>query len=298
LGGCLNLLVSLEVTEPAVKNGFFRYEGSVSLADDGISVRPCNLSAAEIPQKSSKPLYFYNRKHKVKRASKLDMGQLAGELISVAPGAVPLVGSQCSVSGGLSGLFLAFEPVGMTGSKVEGSFLASTDEAGADHGSLTVKSSAQSSPARGLLRRGFLKPRSFGGGGGGGGKLGEEDAIRRSPLPVTISEVGESSKRSDLLGDVDGKLGVVGVDGYSEVVVSTMGIAPALGISFGGNEKRFLDLLSVIEEGQHREDGVLFRNRRGGGSGKIWNALSILMLEALGLAGVKTGRVCGFRVAL
>jgi hypothetical protein len=57
---------------------------------------------------------------------------------------------------------------------------------------------------------------------------------------------------------MDGKLGVVGVDSYFEVVVSMMGIAPALGISFGGNEKRFLDLLSVIEEGQHWEDGVLF----------------------------------------
>jgi hypothetical protein len=39
---------------------------------------------------------------------------------------------------------------------------------------------------------------------------------------------------------------------------------------------------------------VLFRNRRGGGSEKIWNALSTLMLEAMGLARVKAGRVCGF----
>jgi hypothetical protein len=167
LGGCLNPLVSPKATEPTVKNSLFRYEGSVSLADDGFSVRPCNLSAVVIAQKSSKPLYFYNRKHKVQRASKLDLGQLAGELISVAPGAVPLVGSQCSVSGGLSGLFAAFEPVGLAGSKVEGSFLASTD------GSLTVKSSAQSPPARGLLRRGFLKPRSCG---------GREDPFRRSPF--------------------------------------------------------------------------------------------------------------------
>lgn len=66
----------------------------------------------------------------------------------------------------------------------------------------------------------------------------------QSPLPVTISEVGESSERRDLVGDGD-------VDGYSEVVVNTMAITPTLGISFGGNEKRFLDLLSVIEEGQH-----------------------------------------------
>jgi hypothetical protein len=65
---------------------------------------------------------------------------------SAAPGAVPLVGSQCSVSGGFSGLFLAFEPVGMTGSKVEGSFLATKYEAGADQGYSTVKSTAQTSP--------------------------------------------------------------------------------------------------------------------------------------------------------
>jgi hypothetical protein len=70
------------------------------------------------------------------------MGQLAGELISVTPGAVPFVGSQCSVFGGLSGLFAAFEPVGLAGSKLEGSFLASTNEAGADHGSPTIKSFA------------------------------------------------------------------------------------------------------------------------------------------------------------
>jgi hypothetical protein len=52
----------------------------------------------------------------------------------------------------------------------------------------------------------------------------------------------------------DGKLGGVGVDGYSEVVVSAMGIAPAMGITFGRNEKRFMDMLSVLEERQHRKD--------------------------------------------
>jgi hypothetical protein len=150
-------------------------------------VRPCNLSAVVFAQKSSKPLYFYNRKHKVQRASKLDLGEFAGDLIHVAPGAVPLVGSQCSISGGLSGLFAAFEPVGLAGSKVG-------------------------------------------------------DPFRRSPLPATILDVGDSSE-SDLL------------DGYSEVVVSSLGVAQALGISFGGHKKIFLDLMSVIEKGQHRVDG-------------------------------------------
>jgi hypothetical protein len=45
------------------------------------------------------------------------------------------------------------------------------------------------------------------------------------------------------------------LDGYSEAVVSSLEIAQALGISFGDNKKRFLDLMSVIEEGQHRVDG-------------------------------------------
>jgi hypothetical protein len=184
LGGCL--IPSPEETEPTAKNSLFRYEGSASLADDDFAVR-CNLSAVVIAHKPSKPLYFYNRKHKVQRASKLDLGQLAGELIYVAPGAVPLVGSQCSVSGESSGLFAAFEPVGLAGSKVE-------------------------------------------------------DPFRRSPFPATILDVGDSSE-SDLL------------DGYSEVVVSSLEIAQALGISFGGHKKRFLDLMSVIEKGQHRVNG-------------------------------------------
>ncbi|GLT54072.1 hypothetical protein SLA2020_273030 [Shorea laevis] len=178
---------SLEATEPTWKNSPFRYERTVSLADVDFSVRPCNLSAVVFAQKSSKPLYFYNRKHKVQRASKLDLGEFAGDLIHVAPGAVPLVGSQCSISGGLSGLFAAFEPVGLAGSKVG-------------------------------------------------------DPFRRSPLPATILDAGDSSE-SDLL------------DGYSEVVVSSLGVAQALGISFGGHKKIFLDLMSVIEKGQHRVDG-------------------------------------------
>jgi hypothetical protein len=217
LGGCLYPLVSPEATEPTVKNGHFRYEGSVSLAGDGLSVRPCNPSAVVIAQKSSEPLYFYNRKHKIQRASKLDLGQLAGEFIRVAPAAAPLVGSRSSVSGEVSGLFAAFEPVGLAGSKKEGSFRAPTD------GSSTVKPSAQSPPARGLLKRGFLRPHSC--------------------FPKTISEVGDSSEKSDL------------INGYSEAVVSSLEIAQALGISFGDNKKRFLDLMSEIEEGQHRVDG-------------------------------------------
>jgi hypothetical protein len=56
---------------------------------------------------------FYNCKHKAKRASKLDMGLLAGEAFSVPPGVLPLVGGQCTVPGGFSGLFSVFEPNGL-----------------------------------------------------------------------------------------------------------------------------------------------------------------------------------------
>ena len=60
---------------------------------------------------------------------------------------------------------------------------------------------------------------------------------------MTISEVGDTSEKRDL------------INGYSEAVVSSLEIAQALGISFGDNKKRFLDLMSEIEEGQHRVDG-------------------------------------------
>jgi hypothetical protein len=51
----------------------------------------------------------------------------------------------------------------------------------------------------------------------------------------------------------DGENGEVGDDGYSEVMQSAKEFAPFLGISFGGNEKRLLDILTFLEEGQHRE---------------------------------------------
>jgi hypothetical protein len=83
---------------------------------------------------------------------------------------------------------------------------------------------------------------------------------------MNISEVGESSKRNNLLGNVDG---VVGANGYTEVVNSAMEIAPILGLSFGGDEKRFMDMLSDIEEGQHRE-GVFAENEGSISKPKGW----------------------------
>jgi hypothetical protein len=71
-------------------------------------------------------------------------------------------------------------------------------------------------------------------------------------LPVNNSETGSSSERITL----DSETGAVaGADRYSEVVVRSTAVAPALGITFGGDEKRFMDLLSSIEEERHREDG-------------------------------------------
>jgi hypothetical protein len=85
----------------------------------------------------------------------------------------------------------------------------------------------------------------------------------------------------------------VGDDSYSKVVLSAKGLAPTLGISFVGDKRRFLDLLTVLEEGQHRVVMGSASTRRGGGSLKIWNVLLTLMLEAMVLTGVKVGLFAG-----
>jgi hypothetical protein len=112
---------------------------------------------------------------------------------------------------------------------------------------------AHSSPAKGMLRRGFLMPRPCGG------------VPRRSPEPVSLSEVGESSERSNLFGEaftlpwnmseagVEVEDGVSGANGYPEPVADALAIAPFLGVSCGGNEQGFLDLMCDIEEGHKRE---------------------------------------------
>ena len=46
----------------------------------------------------------------------------------------------------------------------------------------------------------------------------------------------------------------MGVEGYSEFVLSVIGAIPILGLSFGGDEKRLMDLFFAIEEGQCLED--------------------------------------------
>jgi hypothetical protein len=61
----------------------------------------------------------------------------------------------------------------------------------------------------------------------------------------------------------------VGVEGYSDVVLNTMKVAPTLGLYFGGSEKRFKDLLSAIEKDRIGilKMGLLFQILRGRGSG-------------------------------
>jgi hypothetical protein len=67
--------------------------------------------------------------------------------------------------------------------------------------------------------------------------------------PRFVSEVSEASKGGDMDGIGDRENGEVGDDGYCEVVLCAKGLVPTLGNSIRGNEKRFLDLLIVLEEG-------------------------------------------------
>jgi hypothetical protein len=224
LGG--SLFAPSEAFAPTVRDVCFKYEGSVSRADTSVrnlspSAPTVSLPVAGSPQKVSLLVHFYNRKHKVKRASNLDLGQFAGDLFSIAPGAVPLVGDQSSVSGGSSGLFSAFESSGFSGSKEVSGLLAPAVEAN--------KSLVHSSPAKGMLRRGFLMPRPYGG------------VPCRSPEPVSLSKVGESSERSNLLGEVfalpwniseagvEVEDGVSRANGYPEAVADALAITPFLG---------------------------------------------------------------------
>jgi hypothetical protein len=231
---------------PDVGIGSSTLEASApTVRDVGIGALTLEESVPTVSLPVSLPVHFYNCKHKVKRASNLDLGKLAGDLFSIAPGAVPLLGEQRSVSGGSSGLFSAFEPSGFAGSKEVSGLLAPAVEAN--------KPLAHSSPAKGMLRRGFLLPRPCDG------------VPSRSPEPVSSSEVGESSERSNLLGEVfsqpwntseagvEVEDGVSGANSFPEAVVDALAIAPFLGVSCGGNEQGFLDLMCDIEEGHKRE---------------------------------------------
>jgi hypothetical protein len=112
--------------------------------------------------------------------------------------------------------------------------------------------------------------------------------------PHTVHEVGGSLNWGALVGMRDGENQEKGDDGYSEVVLSAVGLAPSLGLSFGGNDKRLLELFSSLEVGQHREVVVLLLYQRGGGSLRIWNAPLTLMLEAVAQVRVMGVSFLGF----
>jgi hypothetical protein len=91
--------------------------------------------------------------------------------------------------------------------------------------------------------------------------------------PLTILEVGESSKEGDLDAVGLRENGEVGDVGYSEVVQSAMEIYPFLGISCGGNEKRLRDLLTVLDKGKSHEVVASISKSKGSRELKIWSAL-------------------------
>jgi hypothetical protein len=55
------------------------------------------------------------------------------------------------------------------------------------------------------------------------------------------------------ISEVEDENGAVGANDYPETMADGMAIAPFLRISCGGDEKKFFDLLSNIEEGHQRE---------------------------------------------
>jgi len=87
---------------------------------------------------------------------------------------------------------------------------------------------------------------------------------------------------------------LLGDDGYSEVVLSAVRLAPSLGGMIKGFWSCFLPLKWDII----MRLWVLLLNQRRGGSLRIWNAPLTLMLEAVAQARVKAGLFGGFRTSL
>ena len=102
--------------------------------------------------------------------------------------------------------------------------------------------------------------------------------------PLTVLEVGESSKDGVLDGAGAGENGEVWEVGCSKVLHSAMEIYPILGISWWGNEKRLLDLLLVLEEGHRHEVVASMPKMEGRRELKNLESLLTLMLEVILLA--------------
>ena len=71
------------------------------------------------------------------------------------------------------------------------------------------------------------------------------------------------NKNKELLAEVGVDAPVMGLEVYSEGVLNAMECAPTLGLTFGGDEKRLLNLFSVIEEDPYHEGGVSVSNTKG-----------------------------------
>jgi hypothetical protein len=117
--------------------------------------------------------------------------------------------------------------------------------------------------------------------------------VATSPL-TEYSDLGETSKEGDqqegesgLDGAGDAENGEVGDFGYSEVVQCSKEIFPIMGISCGGNEKKLLDLLTVLEEEQCPEVLVSPSKPKERRELKNLECSINLMLEVTVLTGVK-----------
>jgi hypothetical protein len=68
------------------------------------------------------------------------------------------------------------------------------------------------------------------------------------------------NKNKKLMAEVVADNPVVGVEGYSEVVLDAMESTPTLGLTFRGDMQSLLNLFSVTEEDRYREEGVSVSN--------------------------------------
>jgi hypothetical protein len=71
------------------------------------------------------------------------------------------------------------------------------------------------------------------------------------------------NKNKKLLVEVVADTLVVGVEGYSKVVLGAMELAPTLGLTFEGDEKHLLNLFLVIEEDRYCEERAFVSNTKG-----------------------------------
>ncbi|XP_059433661.1 uncharacterized protein LOC132166792 [Corylus avellana] len=178
---------------------------------------------------------------------------------------------------------LSDEPSGSLASAVEAT-VGSAKVAPSDFGSLgssalvpvakeretaTVKADRKPPLAKGFLRREFFGPCSASSPSlpSSEVKVVSSEAVLSESKSAKIGEnvevgecnsakIGENVEVGECKSARFGENGEVGLESYSEVVLNAMEIAPSLGLSFGGDEKRLMDLLLAIERDRNMEDGV------------------------------------------